>query len=157
MGISFLPHSWAILAAKNSASKIMSSPLSLKGGRKRTSKERRSKRSLLNFPSSTKVRRLVLVAPTIRTSTSWVLEEPTRSKVPYSTTLKIFSCTSRGMRPISSRKRVPPSASSKRPFRAFVAPVKAPSSYPKSSLSISEGGRAAQLTVTNCFCHLGLR
>jgi hypothetical protein len=51
--------------------------------------------------------------------------------------------------PISSRKRVPPSASAKRPARALVAPVKAPFACPKSSLSRSASGIAAQLTETN--------
>ncbi len=50
--------------------------------------------------------------------------------------------------PTSSRSRVPPSASSKRPRRRWTAPVKAPFSCPKSSLSTSEGVRAAQLTRT---------
>ena len=44
---------------------------------------------------------------------------------------------------------MPPWASSKRPRRCRSAPVKAPRSWPKSSLSIRLGGRAAQLTTTN--------
>jgi hypothetical protein len=47
----------------------------------------------------------------------------------------------------SSRKRVPPSASSKRPGRLETAPVKAPRSWPKSSLSTRPAGKAAQLTL----------
>ena len=53
----------------------------------------------------------------------------------------------RGNSPISSRKSVPPSASSKRPMRSWIAPVKAPFSCPKSSLSRSVAGSAAQLTL----------
>ena len=43
----------------------------------------------------------------------------------------------------------PPSASSNLPFLAVSAPVKAPRVWPKSSLSISSSGMAAQLTSTN--------
>ncbi len=43
----------------------------------------------------------------------------------------------------------PPSASSKRPALARVAPVKAPASWPKSSASISVSGSAAQFIVTS--------
>jgi hypothetical protein len=44
---------------------------------------------------------------------------------------------------------VPPSASSNRPRLRAVAPVNAPRSCPNSSDSISSGGIAAQLTLTN--------
>ena len=56
---------------------------------------------------------------------------------------------SSGRSPISSRKSVPPSASSKRPWRRLTAPVNAPFSCPKSSLSIRLGGSAAQFTRTS--------
>ena len=46
---------------------------------------------------------------------------------------------------------MPPLASSKRPRFTPVAPVKAPFSWPKSSLSRIDSGRAAQLTATNGF------
>ena len=42
---------------------------------------------------------------------------------------------------------MPPSASSNRPMRRAIAPVKAPFSWPNSSLSTSPAGRAAQLTL----------
>ena len=42
---------------------------------------------------------------------------------------------------------MPPSASSKRPRRLAVAPVKAPLTWPNSSDSISGSGIAAQLTL----------
>ncbi len=48
--------------------------------------------------------------------------------------------------PISSRKRVPWSASWKSPFFSRTAPVKAPRSWPKSSLSSRFSGIAPQLT-----------
>ena len=51
--------------------------------------------------------------------------------------------------PISSMKSVPPLASSKRPRRARMAPVKAPRAWPKSSLSSRVSVMAAQLTGTN--------
>jgi len=56
---------------------------------------------------------------------------------------------SAGNSPTSSRKIVPPSASSKRPCRRWMAPVNAPFSWPKSSEATSEEGIAAQLTLTN--------
>jgi len=52
------------------------------------------------------------------------------------------------MSPISSRNRVPPSACSKRPRRVVCAPVKAPRSWPKSSLSSRSFGMAAVLMAT---------
>ncbi len=50
------------------------------------------------------------------------------------------------MSPISSRNSVPPFAYSKRPLRWYAAPVKAPFSCPKSSLSTRCGEIAPQLT-----------
>ena len=47
-----------------------------------------------------------------------------------------------GMSPISSRKSVPPSAARRGPWRVAVAPVKAPFTWPKSSLSSSVSGSA---------------
>ena len=58
-------------------------------------------------------------------------------------------CASSGMSPISSRNSVPPSACSNLPARRASAPVKAPFSWPNSSLSISSRGIAAMLTATN--------
>ena len=54
-----------------------------------------------------------------------------------------------GISPTSSRSRVPLSASSKQPVRRSSAPVKAPFSWPKISLSIRVSGMAAQLMATN--------
>ncbi len=53
-----------------------------------------------------------------------------------------------GISPISSSRIVPPSASSKHPVRRSNAPVKAPFSWPKISLSIKVSGIAAQLIAT---------
>ena len=50
-----------------------------------------------------------------------------------------------GSSPTSSRKSVPPAASSKRPGLGLSAPVKAPFSWPNSSDSTRVSGRAAQL------------
>ena len=49
----------------------------------------------------------------------------------------------------SSRNIVPPSARSNRPWCVLVAPVKAPASWPKSSLSRSESEMAAQFILRN--------
>ena len=43
---------------------------------------------------------------------------------------------------------MPPSAASTRPARDSSAPVKAPFSWPKSSLAMSDGESVAQSTVT---------
>ncbi|MNR10870.1 hypothetical protein D3C85_1271420 [compost metagenome] len=88
------------------------------------------------------------MAAMMRTSTFWVLLLPTRSKVRSCSTRSSFTCIGNGMSPISSRNRVPPLASSKRPARLVMAPVKAPFSWPKSSLSSSSAGMAPQLTGT---------
>src|SRR5260370_1006129 len=66
---------------------------------------------------------------------------------------KSFGCTSSGISPTSSRNIEPRSANSSRPTFSMYAPVKAPRSCPKSSLSNSELGIAAQLSVRNVsFC-----
>ena len=49
--------------------------------------------------------------------------------------------------PISSKNRVPPSANSKRPTRLSMAPVKAPFSWPNSSLVMRLSGRELQWTL----------
>ncbi len=59
-----------------------------------------------------------------------------------------FTCSGKGSSPISSRKRVPPSASAKRPSRARSAPVNAPFSWPNSSDSRRFSGIAPQFTAT---------
>jgi len=54
-----------------------------------------------------------------------------------------------GMSAISSRKTVPPSAASSLPILRAYAPVKAPFSWPNSSLSSRPSGMPAQLMATN--------
>ena len=60
------------------------------------------------------------------------------------------------MSPISSRKRVPPCACSKRPRWRPCAPVNAPRSWPNSSDSSSSGGTAGVLTAMKGPCEHGL-
>ncbi len=67
--------------------------------------------------------------------------------VPYSTTRRIFCWNGGDMWAISSRNSVPPLASSNLPCRVSSAPVKAPFSWPNSSLSNSASEKAAQFTV----------
>jgi hypothetical protein len=93
----------------------------------------------------------LFVAAIMRTLTFTVSVPPTRSNSRSCSTRSSFTCVLRLMSPISSRKSVPPSASSNRPFLRAVAPVNAPFSYPNSSDSISVSGSAAQLTFTNGF------
>ena len=93
--------------------------------------------------------RSALVAERIRTSTRRVFEEPTRSNSPVSRTRSSLGCRFRGTFAISSRKSVPPSASSKRPTRSVLASVKAPLTWPNSSLSKTPSERPPALTVTS--------
>src|SRR6266498_1093663 len=87
------------------------------------------------------------VAAMRRTSTRMVLMPPTRSNSDSWIARRSFTCISTGTSPISSRKSVPPSASSKRPGFEPTAPVNAPRSYPNSSLSTRSFGMAAQFTL----------
>ena len=84
-----------------------------------------------------------------RMSASMVCVPPTRSNVRDSRTRSSLTCVAMSISPISSRNSVPPEAISNRPLRSDSAPVKAPFSCPKSSLSRRVGERAAQLTATN--------
>ena len=77
-----------------------------------------------------------------------VRRPPTRSNCRSWMARRSFTWAATGSSPTSSRKRVPPSASSKRPGREAAAPVKAPRSWPKSSLSRRASGSAAQFTGT---------
>ena len=101
-------------------------------------------------PKMKELKQLVqTVAPTQATVlilNSWF--PPTRVKVPSSRKRSSFACNGRLMSPISSRKIVPPSASSTRPCFCLRAPVKAPFSCPNNSLSSSSSGMAAQLIRT---------
>jgi hypothetical protein len=73
---------------------------------------------------------------------------PTRSNSRSCKTRNSVIWGSADTSPISSKKIVPPSASSKLPARRCRAPVKAPFSWPNNSDEIKEGGIAAQLTLT---------
>ena len=85
----------------------------------------------------------------IRTSTSTSLSLPTRLILRSCRARSTFACAASDMSPISSMKSVPPLACSNLPLRCLMAEVKAPRSWPNSSLSISSEGMAAQLTSTN--------
>ena len=74
---------------------------------------------------------------------------PTRSNSRCCKTRSSLACSGGGSSPISSRKTVPPSATSSLPFLVAIAPVKAPFSCPNNSLSSSASGMAAQLMATN--------
>ena len=60
-----------------------------------------------------------------------------------------LGCNPSGISPISSRNSVPLSAISKRPIFWAIAPVNAPFSCPKSSLSRRSKGLAAQFNLMN--------
>ncbi len=62
---------------------------------------------------------------------------------------RILAWVLRLISPISSRNNVPLCASSNLPARELSAPVKAPFSWPNSSLSINSSGMAAQFTATS--------
>ena len=84
-----------------------------------------------------------------RTSTLTVCVSPTRSNSRSCSTRSSFTWSCGSIVPISSRKIVPPSAASKRPILSWIAPVKLPFTWPKSSDSSSVPVSAPQLTRTN--------
>ena len=127
----------------------MSSRRSRSGGRWIWIVFRRKSRSWRNRPEATSAARSELVAEMSRTLARIVRDEPTRSNSPRSRARRIFACWAAGMLPISSMKRVPPSASSKRPARSPLASVKAPRTWPKSSLSNTPSGSPPMLTEMN--------
>ena len=83
----------------------------------------------------------------MRTSTEIGLDAPMRVISPYSTARSSRSWAGIDKVPSSSRNRVPPSASSNRPWRVLAAPVKLPASWPNSSASIRFSGSAAQFMM----------
>ena len=83
-----------------------------------------------------------------RTSTEISLVPPTGRTVRSCNTRSSLTCMGMVISPISSRKIVPWSATSNNPRRFWFAPVKAPLTYPKSSLSSRVSGNAPQLTET---------
>ena len=99
----------------------------------------------------------MFVALTYLTSIFFGFTPPTLVTSFSCITLRSFFCISYGSSPISSRNSVPPSTSSIIPsFPRFLAPEKAPSSYPKSSDSMSSAGIAPQLTAIKGFSLLEL-
>ena len=70
-------------------------------------------------------------------------------KVCVSSARSSLACSASGNSPISSRKSVPPVASSNFPGLRICAPVKAPRSWPNSSDSRISAGIAAQSTGRN--------
>ena len=87
-----------------------------------------------------------LVAATTRMSTFSGLVSPTLSTTRSCSARSSFTCRLSGSSPISSRNSVPLSASWNLPGRVAMAPVKAPRTWPNSSLSIRFSGMAPQLT-----------
>ena len=68
-----------------------------------------------------------------------------RSNSPVSSTRSSLACRLSGTLAISSRNSVPPSASSKRPTRSALASVKAPFTWPNSSLSNTPSRQPARV------------
>ena len=93
--------------------------------------------------------RSTLVAAMMRTSTLIVSTPPSRMNSRSWITRSSLACVSSGMLPISSKKIVPLSASSNRPFFGYTAPVNAPLTWPKRFDSSRSGGRLPELTVMN--------
>ncbi len=84
-----------------------------------------------------------------RTSTLRAADSPTRRTSPSCSTRSSRSWVVGVISPTSSSKIVPPCASSKRPRRSAMAPVKAPRTWPKSSDSSKVSDRAPQFWATN--------
>ena len=118
------------------------------GGSRNCTTLSRWKRSSRKSPPAMALAMSRLVAAMKRTLTLNSSVPPTRVNVPSSRNRSNFACSGFPMSAISSRKIVPPFASSTRPGFCRSAPVKAPFSWPKSSLSSSVSGIAAQLMRT---------
>ena len=84
-----------------------------------------------------------------RMSTRRSRTSPMRRNCFSSRTFRSFGWTWASTSPISSRKIVPRCATSRRPGLAAVAPVNAPLSWPKSSVSRNSRERPAQFRSTN--------
>ena len=126
----------------------MSSGRSRRGGMWMWTTFSRQYRSSRKAPPGTAACRSRLVAAMVRKSTAIGAVPPRRVTFFSSSTRSSSTCTLGVTSPISSRKTVPPSADSNLPLWRARAPVKAPASWPKSSLSRMPSGRAPQLTTT---------
>ncbi len=105
----------------------------------------RWKRSRRKSPLFISAPRSLEVAARTLTSTFTEPSPPNRRISPSSMAVRSLACWCTGSSPTSSRKRVPPAACSRIPFRPSLAPVNAPLRWPKNSLSKSESGMPAQL------------
>ena len=85
----------------------------------------------------------------MRTSTWIFWRPPMRSTIWSCRKRSSLTCSGCGRSPISSRNSVPLWALSILPMVCFTAPVKAPRSWPNSSLSSRFSGIAPQLMATN--------
>ncbi len=74
---------------------------------------------------------------------------PSRRISPSCSTRSSLACTRALSSATSSRKSVPPCASSNRPIRSAIAPVNAPRVWPKSSASTRSSAKAAQFNAQN--------
>ncbi len=108
----------------------------------------RQYRSSRKVPEATAAERSRFVAVIVRKSTVTGALPPRRVTSFSSSTRSSSTWTFGLTSPISSRKTVPPSAASNFPLCRARAPVKAPASWPNSSLSRMPSGRAPQLTTT---------
>ncbi len=142
------PKASASRARNTRASSTGSAPRSRSGGTRTVIALRRNSRSPRNAPSSASDSSARLVAETTRTSTWIGCRPPTRSTSWSCRKRSILACSAIGISPISSRNSVPPWACSILPWTVRTAPVKAPFSWPNSSLSSRFSGMAAQLIAT---------
>ena len=127
----------------------MSSGHSCKEGRTISNSHSRWYRSSLNRFSCIASWRSSLVAATILTLARFSLLPPIGMYVPSCKTRSSMAWTSRDKIPISSRKSVPPFATSKYPSLLASAPVNVPFMCPKKRVGASSLGMTPQFTATN--------
>ena len=141
---------WRRTAWRNrcSTSSGMSSRRSRSGGTTIWTTSSRYSRSWRKRPSPTSASRSRWVAAITRAPVRRTALAPSGRNSPLSSTRSSLAWQASGSSPISSRKRLPALASSNRPSRSALAPVKAPRLWPKSSLSTSSPSSRPQLTGT---------
>ena len=113
----------------------MSFPRSRSGGICNSIVLIRYNKSCRKVPSCTIAWISIFVAEISRTSIGTERVAPRRRICLFSIAVNNFACIGKLKLPISSRNRVPPEATSIRPGLSRRASVKAPFSYPNSSLS----------------------